>query len=104
VSGVVLADDSVAAGSTLFRFSWNADIVFLQEVLVETVSVLENRLPEYQFIYGNGITPMADYFTVVMLKKSLVAYKRHTEVPFEGSRMGRTLMIVEVNRVITAAH
>ena len=46
----------------------NPDVVYLQEVVPETLKIVEDNCPTYQLIPGG----MEEYFTAIMLKVHLM--------------------------------
>jgi hypothetical protein len=78
---------------------WNRerpDVVFLQEVIPETFSYIEEKLPEYMCIAGNT----SDYFTATLLRRFTVYHDSHTVTEHSGSVMMRNLLTVEVMLVM----
>lgn len=68
------------------------DVVFFQELVPETFSYIEDKLPEYMCIAGNTV----GYFTATLLRKFTVYYDSHKIVEHAGSQMMRNLLTVEV--------
>lgn len=74
---------------------YEADVVFLQEVVPTSAKVLEKALQKYRLILGN---PQGEgYFTVVLLKKDTVCYKSDTVFGFSNTSMGRTVTYVDAS-------
>ncbi|KDR19586.1 tyrosyl-DNA phosphodiesterase 2-like isoform X2 [Zootermopsis nevadensis] len=69
------------------------DIVFLQEVIQETFSYIENKLPEYMCIAGNT----DGYFIATLLRRFTVYYDSHKITEHSGSLMMRNLLTVEAH-------
>jgi hypothetical protein len=76
----------------LFGDREKPDVVFFQELVPETFSYIEDKLPEYMCIAGNT----ADYFTATLLRKFTVYYDSHNIIQHAGSQMMRNLLTVEV--------
>jgi len=73
------------------------DIVFFQEVIPETLAWLKTAL-DTRYLFGNGGDEKAggnNYFTAVLLKRSVVYRDSFQVVEFEGTLMARDLSIVE---------
>jgi hypothetical protein len=68
------------------------DVVFFQEMVPETFSYIEEKLPEYMCIAGNT----DGYFTGALLRKFTVYYDSHKIIEHTGSQMMRNLLAVEV--------
>lgn len=75
-----------------YCFRYSPDIVFLQEVVPETFSYIENKLPEYQCIAGGE----GQYFTATLLRRFTTYYDSHKIVAFPSTAMGRNLLVTEV--------
>jgi len=71
-----------------------ADIVFLQEVVPETLSYLEAKLPGYEVVCGK---PGQDYFVATLLRRGRVYLDKVKVVDFPTSRMGRHLLAVQAH-------
>jgi tyrosyl-DNA phosphodiesterase 2 len=71
-----------------------ADIVFLQEVVPETFSYLESKLPGYQCLAGRG---SQDYFVATLLRRGRVYLDSHSVLDFPSSRMGRHVLAAEAH-------
>lgn len=69
------------------------DVVFFQEMVPETFSYIEDKLPEYMCIAGNT----DGYFTGTLLRKFTVYYDSHKITEHTGSQMMRNLLIVEAH-------
>ncbi|KAJ9588028.1 hypothetical protein L9F63_028160, partial [Diploptera punctata] len=74
-------------------FMEQPDIVFLQELIPETFSYIEDKLPEYMCIAGNT----DGYFIATLLRRFTVYYDRHGIKPHPGSLMLRNMLIVEAH-------
>lgn len=68
-----------------------ADVVFLQEVIPETYSCIEQGLPGYKCISGGS----DGYFTTTLLRTKTVTYNEHEIVRFPTSVMERNMLIVK---------
>lgn len=66
-------------------------VVFLQEVIPETLDILTKRCPTYHVIEAAN----EEYFTAVMLKVGVVQVKASKVIPFTNSLMLRTLQKIE---------
>ena len=67
-------------------------MVFFQELVPQTFSYIEEKLPEYMCIAGNT----DGYFTATLLRKFTVYHDSQKIVEHAGSLMMRNLLIVEV--------
>lgn len=67
-------------------------MVFLQEVVPASLSVLQENCPDYRFFPGGN----SDYFTAVMLRTRDVVYEESSIYPFFSSKMMRSLLKVKV--------
>lgn len=76
----------------LFGDREKPDVVFFQELVPETFSYIEDKLPEYMCVAGNTV----GYFTATLLRKFTVYYDSHTITEHAGSLMMRNLLTVEV--------
>jgi tyrosyl-DNA phosphodiesterase 2 len=74
-----------------------ADIVFLQEVVVESEKIIRERLPEFLMISGqkNG-TFNADYFTATLMKRDTVECDSFETIMFRNTSMLRNLLVAKV--------
>lgn len=70
-----------------------ADIVFLQEVIPETFSYLESKLPGYQCVAGS----QENYFVATLLRRGRVYLDSSTVHQFPGTRMYRHLLSVSAH-------
>ncbi|XP_063588200.1 tyrosyl-DNA phosphodiesterase 2-like [Penaeus indicus] len=70
-----------------------ADIVFLQELIPETYSYLEDLLPQFVFIAGGS----REYFVATLLRRTTVYFDGHNLIQFQNSVMGRNLLCVEAH-------
>ena len=73
------------------------DVIFLQEVISKTYSLIEQHLSDDYYMTENKSTLSDDqwYFTVILIKKVRVVIKNMNSIPFTNSTMGRSLNIVE---------
>jgi tyrosyl-DNA phosphodiesterase 2 len=75
------------------------DVVFMQEVIDTTVDMFERGLVDYHILqqtssaYGS---PM-DYYTCVMLRRTTVYLDSAETKPYDNSRMGRALQVVNAH-------
>jgi len=69
------------------------DIVFLQEVVLETFSYLEAKLPEYECIAAKE----ENYFVATLLRKGRVYMDKSKVVDFPGSTMYRHFLAVQAH-------
>nr|XP_027207911.1 tyrosyl-DNA phosphodiesterase 2-like [Penaeus vannamei] len=69
------------------------DIVFLQELVPETYSYLEDLLPQFVFIAGGS----REYFVATLLRRTTVYFDGHNLIQFQNSVMGRNLLCVEAH-------
>lgn len=69
------------------------DVIFLQEVIPETLNYIKDKLPEYVCVAGN----CDDYFIATLTRRFTVYYDSHTIIKFPNSLMRR-------NYIITKAH
>lgn len=74
-------------------FENSPDVVFLQEVVPETFSYIENKLPEYQCIPGGH----GEYFTATLLRRFTTYYDSHEVMDFPSTSMGRNLLKTEAH-------
>lgn len=68
------------------------DVVFLQEVVPQTLAYIEKQLPEYQCIAAGT----EEYFTATLLRRFTTYYDSHRIIDFPSSSMGRNLLLTEV--------
>ncbi|XP_063231349.1 tyrosyl-DNA phosphodiesterase 2-like [Bacillus rossius redtenbacheri] len=69
------------------------DVIFFQEVIPETFTYLEDRLPEYMCIAGNT----EGYFSATLLRRFTIYFDGHEIVTYPGSLMMRNLLSVEAH-------
>jgi len=67
------------------------DAVFLQEVVPDSLAILESKLINYKCIQAGG----EGYFVAVLLKTATATYEDHCIEPYGQSRMGRNLLMVK---------
>jgi len=67
------------------------DAVFLQEVVPESLTILESKMTNYKCVQAGG----EGYFVVILLKKATAAYEDHCIEAYGQSRMGRNLLMVK---------
>jgi len=70
-----------------------ADIVFLQEVIPETLEYIKSKLSGFEVIRGI----QGDYFVATLLRWGRVYKDASRLIPFTGSVMGRHLLHVEAH-------
>lgn len=81
----------------------NAHVVFFQEVIEESESLLRSHLQEYLFISGREWKGFnANYYVMTALRKDSVGLISHQTVDFENSVMTRNLLIsrIEIGGVV----
>ncbi|CAF4746129.1 unnamed protein product [Rotaria sp. Silwood1] len=64
------------------------DAVFLQEVIPESLFLLNNSLSEYDFYTG--------YFVAILTRRDILKVQSHEVIPYPGTQMDRNLLIVHV--------
>jgi len=69
------------------------DIAFLQEVIPETFSYIESKLPNYECIAGKH----EEYFVATLLRKGRVYLDKQKVIDFPGTRMYRHLLAVQAH-------
>ncbi|XP_049857278.1 tyrosyl-DNA phosphodiesterase 2-like isoform X1 [Schistocerca gregaria] len=69
------------------------DIIFLQEVIPETLNYIKDKLPEYVCIAGNT----EGYFVATFLRRFTVYYDSHRVVEFPSSLMMRNYIAAEAH-------
>nr|CAD7569763.1 unnamed protein product [Timema californicum] len=69
------------------------DIVFFQEMIPETFSYVEEKLPEYMCIAGN----VEGYFIATLLRRFTVYFDSHQIHEFPDSRMCRNMITVNAH-------
>jgi len=72
----------------------NPNIVFLQEVVVVSESILRENLPQYLFFSGKA---NARYYTLTLIHKDSVKLETNQIIKFDESLMGRNLLETRVN-------
>ena len=97
---IIKYENTFQISSVLFVLSYRekADVVFLQEVVADSFVLLEEKLPQYRFIpsFKNR------YFCIMLLSKASVSFDAAKIFLFEGSRMSRNLLLVDVSTKIVA--
>lgn len=66
------------------------DVVFLQEVISESLVLLNEHLSEYEYFSGNN----TGYFITIMIRRDTMKVKGHEIVPYPSTQMDRNLLIV----------
>lgn len=69
----------------------NPDVIFLQEVVSDSIAIIESKLINYKFVQAGG----DGYFVAMLLKNSTVTYEDHCIESYGQSRMGRNLLMVK---------
>ncbi|VDI75469.1 Hypothetical predicted protein [Mytilus galloprovincialis] len=67
------------------------NVIFLQEVIVDTLEMLSRKCLDYTFIES----AVESYFTVIMVKHNVVQVTDSKIIPFTSSAQGRTLQKLE---------
>merc|ERR1719222_1523384 len=70
-----------------------ADIVFLQEVIPETFSYIESKMPNYVCLAAKQY----NYFVATLLRKGRVYLDHHTVKDFRTSSMGRHVLAAQAH-------
>jgi len=70
-----------------------ADVVFLQEVIPETFSYIESKMPNYVCLAAK----QDNYFVATLLRKGRVYLDHHTVKDFHSSSMGRHVLAVQAH-------
>jgi len=70
-----------------------ADIVFLQEVIPETFSYIESKMPNYVCLAAK----QHNYFVATLLRKGRVYLDHHTVKDFHTSSMGRHVLAAQAH-------
>ena len=82
------------------NFSEKPHVVYLQEVVPETLEIIQQKCDRYRCIVGrfsaDEETFDGEYFVVILLRKDSVKYISHEVLPFHSSKMGRVLLKVQV--------
>lgn len=75
-----------------------ADVVFLQEIIPASETILRNKLSNFIGITGRSdeFARLVNYYTMIFLRKSVVNLVKSEIVNFEDTMMGRNLLIAEV--------
>jgi len=71
----------------------SADVVFLQEVIPETFSYIESKMPNYVCLAAK----QHNYFVATLLRKGRVYLDHHTVKDFHTSSMGRHVLAVQAH-------
>ena len=69
-------------------------IVFLQEVIPQSESVIRESLPEYQFF--SGMNRSVEYYTLTAIHKSYVKLESNEVSEYSNTIMGRNLLKTKV--------
>lgn len=70
-----------------------ADIVFLQEVIPETLAYIQEKLSDYHCIPGS----QEAYFVCTLLRRGRVYFDKSKIIPFSNTTMGRHLLAVSAH-------
>ncbi|CAF4324743.1 unnamed protein product [Rotaria sp. Silwood2] len=68
------------------------DAVFLQEVIPQSLVLLNNFLPEYDSYTGD----IEGYFVAILTRRDTLKVQSHEVIPYPGTQMDRNLLIVHV--------
>jgi len=76
-------------------------VVFLQEVVADTLEIIRQKCAQYRCIvgrYAGDHEEMLDgeYFVAMLLRNDAVKYTSHEVTRFHSSQMGRVLLTVQV--------
>uniref|UniRef100_A0A8C4UU22 Tyrosyl-DNA phosphodiesterase 2 n=1 Tax=Falco tinnunculus TaxID=100819 RepID=A0A8C4UU22_FALTI len=82
-----------AGGICSYLALYSPDVVFLQEVILPQLSLLQVRAGSYTIIPG----AIDGYFAAIMLKKSRVKLLKQEIIPFPTTAMMRNLLVVHVS-------
>ncbi|KAL3891595.1 hypothetical protein ACJMK2_003851 [Sinanodonta woodiana] len=66
-------------------------VVLLQEVVMETQKILEEKCPSYDFVPGGE----KEYYTAILLQQNVTTLEDATVIPFYSSMMLRNLLTVK---------
>jgi len=69
------------------------DVIFLQEVVLESKEMIVANLPDFHHFTGASIP---DYFVMILVRKSIAKEVKQTYMPFSNSQMARGLLVTEV--------
>ena len=78
---------------TLMKMS--ADIVFLQEVIPETLSFIKSEMTDYECVAAG----QSEYFVATLVRRGRMVMDKHQVVNFPNTRMRRNLLAVQVRIV-----
>jgi len=85
---------------TLCHFSEKPHVVYLQEVVPETLEIIQRKCDRYRCIVGRFSADEemleGEYFVVILLRRDAVVYMSHEVLRFHSSKMGRVLLKVQV--------
>ncbi|XP_028835928.1 tyrosyl-DNA phosphodiesterase 2 isoform X1 [Denticeps clupeoides] len=70
-----------------------SDVVLLQELIPPYLEILQQVLPDYEFLQGNT----DGYFTGVLLRKSRVQLQQSSIVNFPTTEMSRNLLMAQLS-------
>ncbi|XP_076031726.1 tyrosyl-DNA phosphodiesterase 2-like [Oratosquilla oratoria] len=71
----------------------NPDVVFLQELVPQTYSYLEEHLPQYMFVSSG----LENYFNATLLRRTTIYFDGHNLTYYPNTRMGRSLLAIEAH-------
>jgi len=84
----------------LCNFREKPHVVYLQEVVSETLEIIQRKCDRYRCIVGRFSTDEemieGEYFVVILLRKDAVKLISHEVLRFHSSKMGRVLLKVQV--------
>ena len=86
----LLRERTEAVIVTLTKMS--ADIVFLQEVIPETFSIIKSQMTNYECIAAK----QTEYFVATLLRRGRMSLVRHKVVNFPNTMMDRHVLAVQV--------
>jgi len=82
------------------NFSEKPHVVFLQEVVPNTLEIIRHKCDRYRCVVGRFSTDEemidGEYFVVMLLRNDAVKYNSHDVLRFHSSKMGRVLLKVQV--------
>ena len=86
---------------SLCYFSEKPHVVFLQEVVPQTLEIIRQKCARYRCIIGRFSTDdemlEGEYFVAMLLQNDVVKYTSHEVLRFDSSKMGRVLLQVQVH-------
>ena len=73
----------------------SADIVFLQEVIPETLSFIKSEMTDYECAAAR----QSEYFVATLMRRGRVVIDKHRVASFPNTRIRRNLLAVQVRIV-----